>query len=43
MVSVYKHTYFGWSPAFDPKSIMHAYGHVCKRENRGVCAQGNII
>ena len=43
IVTVYKHTYYGSSPLLDPKSIMHAYGHVCKRQVRGLCPQDNSI
>ena len=43
IVSVCKRTYYGSSPPLGPKSIMYAYGHVCKTQVRRACAQGNII
>ena len=43
IVRVYKHTPFRSSPPFDAKPIMHAYGHVCKRQVRCACPQCNII
>ena len=43
IVIVYKYTYFGPSPPLDRKPIMHAYGHVCKRQNWHTCLQRNII
>ena len=30
------------SPPLDAKSIIHAYGHVYKRQNGRACSQGNI-
>ena len=32
------YTYYGSSPPLDPESIMHAYVHVCKRQNYGACS-----
>ena len=38
IVSVYKHAYYRSSKPLDPKSIVHAYGRVCKMEKWYACS-----
>ena len=43
IVSVHKRTYYGSNPPLHPKSIVHAYGYMCKRQKWRACSQGNIL
>ena len=42
IVRVCKHASYGSSPLLNPKTIMHAYGYVCKRQKWRLCSKGNV-
>ena len=43
IVGVHKHAYYRSSRHLVPKSIVHAYGRVCKMKKQHACSEGNII
>ena len=43
IVSLCKHAKYGSSRAWNPRLIVHAYGHVCKVKKWHRCSQGNTI